>query len=158
MRLVVIKYDMAHPGSLHCPHCQAALSADPTRCPSCGAVLAAPSLFAGRERDLRPDWREWGLPVVTVLWTLLILGSATLVPGAYGWLFVPASVFIAMAILLRWEAIFTVVKFLLAVGIIRGFLIFMAARVAKLPLWMAAGALMMVLSALLIYLVHFHDE
>jgi hypothetical protein len=148
---------MAQPSGLRCPHCGTPLL-DPRKCDGCGATLVTSSLFAGRDRELRPDWREWGLLVVTVVWVLLMFGSSLFLPAFRGWLFLVASVFIGAAILFRWESTFIAVKYLLGLGVVRGFLILMGARVDRLVPWMVVGAILMVLSGLLAYLVHYHDD
>ena len=84
------------------------------------------SLFAGRTKSIRPDWREWGLPVVTVLWLLTMLSLISLSSRAV--ILVAGTGFVVLAIFFRWESVFVAVKILLILNALRGLTILIAAR------------------------------
>ncbi|HRI44415.1 MAG TPA: hypothetical protein PLL78_11680 [Fimbriimonadaceae bacterium] len=75
-----------------------------------------------------------------------------------GWFMAFAALFCTVTILLRWDLIYGAVKFIVALGSIRGFLVLMAARYEGQAFWMVAGAGLIALSAILAYIVHFHDD
>jgi len=114
------------------------------------------SLFAGRTKSIRPDWREWGLPVVTVLWLLTMLSLISLSSRAV--ILVAGTGFVVLAIFFRWESVFVAVKILLILNALRGLTILIAARMNPHPWVIAYGAAILILSLLLAYLVHYNEE
>lgn len=156
---------MRAPGKTHeavrsepspCPFCQTEVGPTAKRCPQCRAVMGRRSLFAGRTKSIRPDWREWGLPVVTVLWLLTMLSLISLSSRAV--ILVAGTGFVVLAIFFRWESVFVAVKILLILNALRGLTILIAARMNPHPWVIAYGAAILILSLLLAYLVHYNEE